>query len=89
MSDFTALFIVAGLVFIGMALGGSLLKRVPLSTALFYLVVGVLIGPVGLDLIHFDLTGNGVLVERITEVIVVISLFTAGLKLRVEWTDPI
>jgi NhaP-type Na+/H+ or K+/H+ antiporter len=87
--DFTALFLVAGTLFIGMALGGSLLRTLPVSTSLFYLLVGVGIGPVGLKLIDLDVTRDSVLIERITEVVVVISLFTAGLKLRVDWREPI
>ena len=89
MSDFNALVIVAGLLFIGMALGGSLLKSLPLSTALFYLIVGVVIGPIGLELVDLDIHANAVLIERITEIAIIISLFAAGLKLRVDWRNPI
>jgi Kef-type K+ transport system membrane component KefB len=47
--QFTLSYIVVGAVFIVMALSGSLLRRLPLSTSMLYLVAGVLIGPHALD----------------------------------------
>ena len=38
-------FVVAGMLFISMALAGSAISRLPLTTAMLYLVVGVLLGP--------------------------------------------
>src|SRR3712207_4985876 len=85
---FTMLFVVAGLLFVVMALSASVLERLPLTTALLYLGVGVLIGPVGADLIRLDPIDGAVILERLTEVVVVVSLFTAELQLRLEWRDP-
>ena len=51
-----------------MALSGSLLKRLPLSTSMLYLAAGVLIGPHALNLINFDPIAEAAIVERITEV---------------------
>jgi NhaP-type Na+/H+ or K+/H+ antiporter len=87
--QFTVSYIVVGAVFIIMALGGSILKRLPLSTSMLYLAAGVLIGPHALNLIHFDAIREAAIVERITEVAVIVSLFTAGLKLRVPLRDPL
>jgi NhaP-type Na+/H+ or K+/H+ antiporter len=87
--QFTVSYIVVGAVFIVMALSGSVLKRLPLSTSMLYLAAGVLIGPHALNLINFDPIAGAVIVERITEVAVIISLFTAGLKLRVPLSDPL
>jgi NhaP-type Na+/H+ or K+/H+ antiporter len=87
--QFTLSYIVVGAVFIVMALSGSLLRRLPLSTSMLYLVAGVLIGPHALDLIHFDPIAEAAVVERITEVAVIVSLFTAGLQLRVPLRDPL
>ena len=42
---FTWWFIVVGAVFLLMAVSSSLLARLPLSTAMLYLGVGILIGP--------------------------------------------
>ena len=87
--QFTVSYIVVGAVFIIMALSGSVLKRLPLSTSMLYLAAGVLIGPHALNLINSDPIAEAEIVERITEVAVIVSLFTAGLKLRVPLRDPL
>jgi Kef-type K+ transport system membrane component KefB len=86
---FTLWYVVVGLLLVGMALSGTLPRRLPLSTALIYLAAGVALGPVGLGLIRLDpLAGAGFL-ERFAEVAVIVSLFTAGLKLRLPLRDPL
>ena len=85
--NFTLWYIVAGLLLVAMALGGTLLKRLPLSASLLYLLAGVGLGPWGVGLIQTDLIRSPVLFERVTEVAVIISLFTAGLKLRLPPSD--
>ncbi len=86
---FTQWFIVVGAVFLIMALSGSVLARLPLSTAMLYLAVGVLVGPYGLHLVAIDPIEHAAVIERITEVAVIISLFAAGLKLRIPLRDPL
>jgi NhaP-type Na+/H+ or K+/H+ antiporter len=86
---FTLLFLVAGALFVVRALSGSVLKRLPLTTSLVYLAVGYLLGPRGASLLHIDVVTNALLVERLTEIVVIVSLFTSGLKLRVAWKDPL
>jgi len=85
--QFTVSYIVVGAVFILMALSGSVLKRLPLSTAMLYLAAGVLIGPHALNLVNFDPIAEAAIIERITEAAVIVSLFTAGLTLRVPLRD--
>ena len=87
-------FLAAGLVLVAMALGGSLIRRLPLSTSTVYLGVGVVLGPLGLGLLLVDPVAHAPTIELVTEVAVVISLFTAGLKLRLPlrdraWLPPI
>ena len=84
---FTIWYLVAGLLFVGMALGGSVLKRLPLTTSLLYLAVGFAVGPHGLGLLDIHPLTESAFLERLTEVAVIVSLFTAGLKLRVDWRD--
>ncbi len=84
---FTIWYVVVGALLILMALGGSVLRRLPLTTSLLYLAVGFALGPRGAGLFNLDPLDGAVLLERLTEVAVVVSLFTAGLKLRVAWTD--
>jgi NhaP-type Na+/H+ or K+/H+ antiporter len=85
---FTLWFLIAGALLIVMALTGSVLKRLPLTTSMLYLVVGYGLGPAGYGLIKLDPIQHSHLVERVTEVAVLISLFTAGLKLRTPLADP-
>ena len=80
-------FIVAGVLFISMALTGSAISRWPLTTAMLYLGVGVLLGPYVSGLLDVDVVMHAVEIERITEIAVIVSLFTAGLKLRVPVLD--
>jgi sodium/hydrogen antiporter len=87
--QFTVSYIIVGAMFILMALSGSVLKRLPLSTSMLYLAAGVLIGPHALNLINFDPIAEAAIVERVTEVAVIVSLFTAGLKLRVPLRDSL
>jgi NhaP-type Na+/H+ or K+/H+ antiporter len=75
-------FIVVGALLVGMAAAGTVLRRLPLTTALLYLAVGVALGPVGVGLMRIDPVDDSALLERLTEVAVLISLFGAGLKLR-------
>lgn len=84
---FTWWFIIIGLVLVTMALSGSVLKRLPLSSALLYLLTGFLLGPAVLGFLNLDPLENSLLLERLTEVAVLISLFGAGLKLRTPLTD--
>jgi NhaP-type Na+/H+ or K+/H+ antiporter len=64
-----------------MALAGSVLKRLPLSTSLLYLLAGFGLGAHGYHLIRFDPVRDSALLERLSEIAVIVSLFTAGLKL--------
>ena len=74
-------FVVAGLVFVIVALAHSVLRRLPVTTAIVYLGIGVIIGPVGLGLIRLDPIADAGLIELVAELAVIVSLFSAGLKL--------
>jgi sodium/hydrogen antiporter len=82
-------FIVVGVLLILMALSGSVLKRLPLSTSMLYLGAGLLVGPLAFNLTSFDPVAESALIERITEIAVIVSLFSAGLKLRVPLRNPL
>lgn len=64
-----------------MALTTAPIKRLPLSTAIVYLSVGMLLGPTFTDQFHFNPLEHSAFLEVVTEVAVLISLFGAGLKL--------
>jgi NhaP-type Na+/H+ or K+/H+ antiporter len=80
-------YLAVGGLLILMALAGSVLKRLPLTASMFYLAAGAALGPLGAGLLRVDLLADDGLLERITEIAVVVSLFTAGLKLRLPLTD--
>lgn len=81
--------VIMGALLTTMALSGSLLKRLSLSTAMLYLAAGVGLGPAGWALMapHPLLLSHSVILERMTEVAVLISLFAAGLKLGLPLLD--
>jgi NhaP-type Na+/H+ or K+/H+ antiporter len=87
---FTLLFVIAGALLIVMAISHSLLKRLPVTTALLYLLVGIGIGSAGVGgLIHINLVEHASILEPMSEIAVIVSLFTAGLKLAVPLHDPL
>jgi NhaP-type Na+/H+ or K+/H+ antiporter len=91
---FTLWFIIIGVVFIFMALSNTVLKRLPLTYAILYLGVGLVLGPLGLGFIQLDPVEQAGLLEHLTEAALVISLFTSGLKLRTplvekRWRLPV
>jgi NhaP-type Na+/H+ or K+/H+ antiporter len=84
----------AGVLLVLMALSGSVLSRMPVSTAMLYLGAGVLAGPLALGLAAPQWQGQASLLEHLTEVIVLLSLFTSGLKMSVglhdrRWLPPL
>jgi sodium/hydrogen antiporter len=77
-----------------MGLTVTVLKRSPITAAIVYLLVGLLVGPSGLQWFHFNPLKQSALFEVLTEVVVLISLFSAGVKMPVpfrlaQWRTPI
>ncbi|HEX9996818.1 MAG TPA: sodium:proton antiporter [Abditibacterium sp.] len=79
--------LLAGILFLGMALIPNRLQHWPLTTSVIYLGVGLLMGPLVFDKIQLSPFENAALLERLTEVTVLISLFAAGLKLRLPFSN--
>ena len=84
---FTLGCIIVGALLIAKTLGSSFINRLPLSAAMLYLAVGVAIGPWGWGLLKLDAFKNTALLERLTEVALLVSLFTAGMKLELPLKD--
>jgi len=85
---------VGGTLLLLMALSGSMLSRLPVSTSMLYLLAGLAVGPLGLALAAPDLFDQARLLEHLTEVIVLLSLFTSGMKMSVglhdrRWFPPL
>lgn len=79
--------LIIGVLLITMALSGTLLRRLPLSTAMLYLAAGFGLGPAGLALMAPDPLVYSVMLERSAEIAVLISLFAVGLKLGLPLSD--
>lgn len=79
--EFAIWSVLVGVLLVLLALSSTVLSRLPLSTAMLYLLVGLAVSPFGLGLLVVDPRVHTVLLERLTEVVVLVSLFTAGLKL--------
>ncbi len=79
--------LIAGVIFTVMALSGTLLKRLPLSTSMLYLLVGFVVGPAGFALLEPDPIADHRVLEIIAEAAVLVSLFAVGLKLTLPWSD--
>lgn len=69
-----------------MALSNLAIKRLPFSPAIIYLSTGIAVGAAAI--FPISISGSSVLIERITEAALLISLFTAGLKLQFSVGDP-
>ncbi len=84
---FTLWVAVLGAVLLTLALTSSYLRWMPVTTSAMCLVLGVAIGPMGLDVLKLDISDSSVWMEHLTEVAVVFSLFVSGLKLRLPLKD--
>lgn len=87
-------FLLVGGLLLARALTAPMLQRLPVTPAIVYLAVGVLVGPTVLNLFHFNPLEQSALLEIVTEIVVLISLFSAGVKMPVpfsfaRWRAPI
>ena len=90
----TAWFILIGCLMLARGLGADGIARLPLTSAMAYMGVGLLLGPMFLGLFSFDLVQQAPLLETLTEIAVLISLFSAGVKMPVpfslaRWLAPL
>lgn len=81
-----------GLLLLFTTLGSGWISRLPVSYALIYLVVGIFLGPYGFKLV--EIRPEAEFLERLAEFVVLISLFSCGLKMKrplkiQAWTSPV
>lgn len=69
-----------GLILLLVSWGSEWIARLPLSYAILYLVIGVVLGPYGIELIR--LQPNTEFLEHFTEFVVIVSLYSCGLKIN-------
>jgi NhaP-type Na+/H+ or K+/H+ antiporter len=67
-----------------MAVLATLIRRLPLTTAVVYLPLGWILGPHGLNAIDIDSVQHAATLEQIAQVVILFSLFSAGLKIRLS-----
>ena len=77
-----AWFLLVGGLLLAMGLTTPVIRRLPITSAMIYLAVGILVGPMVLGLFHFNPLKESALLEVLTEAAVLISLFAAALKCR-------
>jgi NhaP-type Na+/H+ or K+/H+ antiporter len=87
-------FVLIGGLLLVRGLSAGLLQRLPVTPAIIYLGMGMVVGPSGLNLFHFNPLKESALLEVLTEVVVLISLFSAGVKIPgaftlTRWRAPI
>ena len=87
-------FLLVGGLLLVMGLTPSFIKRLPVTSAIIYLSIGLLVGPTLLNAFHFNPLKESALLEVLTEVAVLISLFAAGVKMPApvrldRWRTPL
>lgn len=80
MDVYTLDLLVIGILLLMVTLGAGLIARLPLSYALIYLIVGITLSPYGFNLIQ--IRPDAKFLERVAEIVVLISLFSCGLKMN-------
>lgn len=90
----TQWFLLIGGLLLARGLTHTSIKEFPFTPAIIYLGVGILVGPSVLNVFYFDPLKESALLEILTEVAVLISLFSAGVKMPVpvslaRWRPPL
>ena len=94
LTDHVLWFVAVGLLTASMGTLGPLMKRVWLSAPQAQMLAGVAIGPLGLGLIDLTWARDATLLEVLSEVAVIVSLYAAGMKMRLpavdrRWVTPL
>ncbi len=79
-------FILVGCLMLARGLATTSLSRLPFTSSIIYLGVGLLLGPMALNIFAFNAREQSHLLETLTEIAVLISLFSAGVKMPVPLT---
>ncbi len=87
-------FLIIGLLMLSRGLTMTSLQKLPFTPAIVYLVIGFMLGPSVLSLFYFDPLKQSALLEVLTEVAVLIALFSAGVKMPIpielnHWLAPL
>ena len=72
---------------VSMVLAGTILGRLPLSSAMIYMALGWLLGPDLMNVLRPDPVLHSAVLERCAEVALLISLFAVGMQLGIPLRD--
>jgi len=81
--------LIVGALLIVIGLTDTLRRELPVSTSAIYVLAGYLLGPEAFGLLDLRLARDALLLERLSEAAVLVSLFAVGLRLRAPLTDRI
>ena len=70
-----------------LALSDSVLARLPVSTSMIYLAIGAAMSPLWLDWVQLAPLTHAHALERVAEVVLLLSLFGSGLKMSIGLSD--
>lgn len=92
--ELTWWFIGIGAILILMNMSSALIARLPLSLAIFYLAIGLGVGPHGMDWLAIEPLQLSTTLETVCEIAVLVSLFATGSSVgstlrRRHWSVPI
>jgi len=86
--------VVAGVILVVMALSSTLLSRLPLSSSMLYLAVGIALSPLCLGWARVEPVAHARQLGWLVEVVVLVSLFGSGMKMSAglgdgRWVPPL
>jgi NhaP-type Na+/H+ or K+/H+ antiporter len=79
--------LVIAILLLVMALAHPIVERLPITPTIIYLFAGIALGPWGVGALRVDPFAQSDWLLHGSEIAVVISLFTVGMKLRLPWSD--
>lgn len=80
LGNYLSFLLILGLLILLVTLGSKWIARLPVSYALIYLIVGILLGSEGFDILQTQ--PSTAFIERLTEFVVIVSVFGCGLKMN-------
>lgn len=86
MDNVSLWYLILGTLLILISISSTFFEKIPLTTSIVYFLIGIGLGTDGISLINADLVERAKLFEHTAEIVVLISLFVAGLKLRLPFT---
>jgi sodium/hydrogen antiporter len=81
-TDSSIWYLLVGGLLVLIVLLQSVIKRLPVSLALLYLLIGIALGPHGVGLLRIDPLEDSRMLEMVAEAAMLLSLFSVGLKMR-------